>query len=57
MITSLVRNLNVDIAANQPIILYLNGEYWGHIHLREKLNEDYIENNHHVSSGKVDLLE
>ncbi len=57
MMTSLVRNLDIDRAAYRPTILYLNGEYWGIINLREKINEDYLENNHDVDDDKVDILQ
>lgn len=57
MMTSLVRNLNTDISAYQPTIMYLNGTYWGIINLREKINEDYLESNHGVDTDQVDLME
>jgi hypothetical protein len=55
--TDLVKDMNSDMAAFEPVILYLNGEYWGEINLREKINEDYIENNHGVDASEVDILE
>jgi hypothetical protein len=55
--TDLVKDMNTDIQAFEPVILYLNGEYWGELNLREKVNEDYIENNHGVDADKLDLLE
>lgn len=57
MMTSLVRNLNTDIPAYQPTVLYLNGEYWGMINLREKINEEFLESNHGVDADSVDLLQ
>jgi len=57
MMTDLVKDLNTDISAFEPVILYLNGQYWGHINLREKINEDYLESNHNVKASKLDLLE
>ncbi len=57
MLTSLVRNLDIDLQAYRPTILYLNGEYWGIINLREKINEDYLENNYDVKADKVDILQ
>ena len=57
MMTDLVKDLDTDIAAFEPVILYLNGQYWGHINLREKINEDYLESNHDVDVDMVDLLE
>ncbi|MDO8953188.1 MAG: CotH kinase family protein [Draconibacterium sp.] len=57
MMTDLVKDLDTDIAAFEPVILYLNGQYWGHINMREKINEDYLESNYNVDADKVDLLE
>ena len=57
MITHLVANNNVDIQAYQPAVVYLNGEYWGILNMREKLNEYYIESHYpHVDHDKVDIL-
>ena len=57
MMTSLVREMDIDLQAYQPTIMYLNGEYWGIINLREKVNEDFIESNHDVDADEIDLLE
>ncbi len=55
--TDLVKDMNNDIQAFEPIILYLNGEYWGELNMREKINEDFIESNHGVNADEIDLLE
>ena len=55
--TDLVKDMNTDIQAFEPVIFYLNGEYWGELNLREKINEDYIESNHGTDSDKLDILE
>ncbi len=57
MMTSLVRNLNIDLAAYRPTIFYLNGNYWGIINLREKINEDFLESNYGVKANSIDLLQ
>ena len=57
MMTDLVKDMDSDIQAFEPVIMYLNGKYWGHINLREKINENYLESNHGVDSEKVDILE
>ncbi len=57
MMTSLVSKMDNDIMAIRPAIVYLNGEYWGHMNLREKINEDFIESNHGVNADELDLLE
>ena len=56
MMSDLVKNMDVDIAAFEPAVLYLNGQYWGHINLREKINEDYLGSNHHVNAQRLDRL-
>ncbi|MBV5315231.1 MAG: CotH kinase family protein [Prolixibacteraceae bacterium] len=55
--TDLVKNMETDVAAFEQAILYLNGQYWGHINLREKINEDFLESNHGVKAEKLDFLE
>jgi len=49
-------NMDVDYQANQPVVLFVNGKYWGVSYLRERYNKDYFKNNNHVS-GKIDFLE
>lgn len=57
LITHLVAANNIDIQAYQPVVVYLNGEYWGILNIREKLNEYYVENHYpHVDHDKVDIL-
>lgn len=36
-------NHNNDMQANRPVILYLNGEYWGIYLLQERKNDDFVE--------------
>lgn len=55
--TDLVKDMNTDIQAFEPVILYLNGEYWGELNLREKVNEDYLESNHGFDADKINMLE
>jgi hypothetical protein len=43
--------------AFQPTIVYLNGEYWGILNLREKINPNFIAENHFVNPDDVNLLE
>ena len=57
MITHLVAKNNIDIQAYQPAVIYLNGEYWGILNIREKQNEYYVESHYpHVEHDKVDIL-
>ncbi|MCU0643198.1 MAG: CotH kinase family protein [bacterium] len=57
MMQGLVENLDLDIMAFRPCLVYLNGEYWGILNLREKQNEHYIAMYHDVDPDSIDLLE
>jgi hypothetical protein len=53
----LVRDMNMDRQAFQPCVIYLNGEYWGLLNMREKVNENYLAENHYVNPDNVSILE
>ncbi|MBN1108831.1 MAG: CotH kinase family protein [Bacteroidales bacterium] len=55
--STLVRDMNIDRMAFRPAILYLNGEYWGILNLREKVNTNYLASNHQVDPENINLLE
>lgn len=40
---------------NRPVILYLNGEFWGIYYIREKINENFIAGNYNVAPEDVIL--
>ena len=52
---TLVSETNIDVQAYQPVILYLNGSYWGIYNMREKFNKYYLKQHHLIN--KVDILE
>ncbi len=45
---------NVDMQAYEPVILFINGKYWGLYNLMERKGVDFIHNNHNVKD--IDLL-
>jgi len=47
----------LDDMSYRPTVLYLNGEYWGLMGLRERQDEDYLAYHHDVDPDRVDLLE
>ena len=55
--STLIRNMDVDRQAFQPAVLYINGEYWGIQNIREKVNTNYLAENHFVNPLEVNLLE
>lgn len=46
-----------DVMAYQPAVVYINGKYWGVYNIREKINKDYLAENHQVNPDSVDLLQ
>jgi hypothetical protein len=53
----LVSDMDLDRSAFQPAVIYLNGEYWGILNIREKISDNYLEDNHFVDPDNVNLLE
>jgi len=57
LMTGLTLGLDVDQQAFRPATIFLNGEYWGILNMREKVNEDFIASNHDVDPDEVIMLE
>ncbi len=55
--TLLSHDLDIDYQAFRPAVVFLNGEYWGIHNIREKINENYFEENYDVPVNEIDLLE
>ena len=48
--------LNLEVQAYKPIILYINGKYWGIYYIREKVNENFIASHYNVNPAKTDIV-
>lgn len=48
--------IDVDMQDYRPVVLYINGQYWGIINLREKINEHYVQDNYGIHPDSVDIL-
>lgn len=58
LITSLAGEAtNIPVQKYRPVILYLNGEYWGVYYIREKISENYVAGNYNVSADTVVLTD
>ncbi len=53
----LVENIDMENSAFRPCVVYVNGEYWGILNLREKQNEHYLAMYYDVDPDNVDMLE
>ncbi len=50
LITSLVADhTTVAVQKYRPVVLYLNGKFWGVYFIREKLNENYVAGNYNTT--------
>ncbi|MCF8361952.1 MAG: CotH kinase family protein [Prolixibacteraceae bacterium] len=56
-VSEIVKHLDVERLAYQPSSVYLNGEYWGVMNIREKPNEHYFESTQNVDPDDLVLLE
>ncbi|MCH2230019.1 MAG: CotH kinase family protein [Crocinitomicaceae bacterium] len=50
-------NLNMISMNSRPIIVFLNGEYWGIHMLRDKIDEHHLENVYGIDKDSIDLLQ
>lgn len=48
--------LDLDLQRSRPVLLYINGKYWATMNMRDKLNEDYIDNHHDFDDDEVELI-
>lgn len=48
--------LNVDGVMSRPIVLYLNGEYWGIYFISERIDKNYLETYHDADPNQVDII-
>jgi hypothetical protein len=51
------KDIDIDYQAYRPSVLYLNGEYWGVMNIREKLSEHFLAENRGVDPDNVDIVE
>ncbi|SFH80500.1 Fn3 associated [Tindallia magadiensis] len=56
LIHELVADTKVDRQAYRPVILYINGEYWGIHNLRERLDQYYIMSHYGIEEDEVIVI-
>ena len=52
-ISEICKNLNVDVMSYKPVLVYLNGEYWGIHGLRERMDLSAISNKYKIKEKKL----
>ncbi|PWA04504.1 CotH kinase family protein [Flavobacterium psychrotolerans] len=53
----LMKSLNILTKGYQPTITLINGEYWGIMSFRDKIEADYFKREYNVPSTAIDILE
>lgn len=48
--------MDIDYQAGVPAIVYINGEYWGIMNLREKVQERFLKDNYGLKKDDVTLI-
>jgi len=54
---AILRDLGLDQMAYRPAVAYLNGEYWGILNIREKINEAFLASHNSIDPDNIDILE
>jgi hypothetical protein len=47
---------DADYMAYAPVVVFLNGEYWGIMEMREVQDQHYIEDNHGIDNNDVTVI-
>ncbi len=56
MLTTIANEmLGIDVQNCRPVVVYLNGEYWGLYFIREKLNENYVAGHYNVDASEAEV--
>lgn len=48
--------MDLDYQGYKPVVVYINGEYYGLYNLRDKLNSDYVKTKFGVNKDDIDLI-
>ena len=52
----MVEKLDVDCLASRPVVLFLNGEYWGIYYLQEKPDERFLQDHYDIDMNTINII-
>jgi hypothetical protein len=55
-IQTLIGQMDLDLQATRPSVVFLNGEYWGIHNVRERLDKYYFASHYGADPDKIDFL-
>lgn len=56
VLTSIMEETSVDVQAMIPVILYVNGEYYGIYYLDEKIDDDFVAAHYNVPKENTNII-
>ena len=48
--------IGLEAGRSRPVVVYLNGEYWGVYFLQEKMDERYLEDHYGIDIGQCNII-
>ncbi len=55
--SNLIQPIDVGRMAVRPVVVFVDGEFWGVYHIRERMDRYYLEDNYGVNDDDLTLLE
>ena len=55
--TEMARTLDVEVPASRPVVVFLNGEYWGLYFLKERPDAQFIVEHYGYAKKEVNVIE
>ncbi len=55
--TQIAQSLNFETPQSRPVVVFLNGEYWGLYFLKERPNERYIADHFGLNKENINIIE
>lgn len=53
---AMLRSKDLELMDSQPVVVFVNGEYWGLHYLRERQDGNYLESHFGIDRDQVDIL-
>lgn len=57
ILTGLLKDSGLEYQAARSVATYINGDYWGLYHIREKVNEHFLAAKHGIDPKEITILE
>lgn len=52
----IVKNMNIEPTYTKPVVVYINGNYWGVSDLRNRLDENYLSEKYNISEDSINII-